>query len=94
MKNFKIYDKDELFSTIDKISITKTESNQVITKFDGFVINTTQVTNRYEVFDIVKYLKDKIELIESNFKINKYFLKIRKGVQYLQLISDTIKVNL
>ena len=72
MKGFKNYNKTELFNTIDKISIEKVGS-QVVTKFDNRVINTSNVSNRYEIFDIVKYLKDKIELIEKNFTITKYF---------------------
>lgn len=93
MKNFRNYSKQELFTTIEKISIEKTEQNQVITKYDGRVLNISEVSDRYEIFDIVKYLKDKIELIESNFHITKYSFKITSGRQYLQLISDAVEVN-
>lgn len=93
MRNFRNYNKEEIFKTIDQISIEKNEQNQIITKFGGRVINITNVSNRYEIFDIVKYLKDKIELIEKNFTINKYQLKITNGQQYLQLISDRVEVG-
>ena len=93
MRGFKDYNKADIFRTIDKISIEKNESNQVITKFDNRVINITNVSNRYEIFDIVKYLKNKIELIEKNFTISKYQLKITNGQQYLQLISDKVEVG-
>jgi hypothetical protein len=54
MRGFKDYNKAEIFKTVDKISIEKNENNQVITKFDNRVINISNVSNRYEIFDIVK----------------------------------------
>ena len=93
MRNFRNYNKEEIFKTIDQISIEKNEQNQIITKFGRRVINITNVSNRYEIFDIVKYLKNKIELIEKNFTISKYQLKITNGQQYLQLISDKVEVG-
>ncbi len=92
MRNFKDYNRDEIFATLDKITIQKIEG-QVITKFDGRVINITNVSDRYEIFDIVKYLKDKIELIEKNFRISKYVLRLTSGRQFLQLISDKIEIG-
>ncbi len=93
MHNFRTYDKKELFDSIEKITIEKNEQNQIITYYDKRVINISNVSDRYEIFDIVKYLKDKIELIEKNFTISKYSLKITSGRQYLQLISDAVEVN-
>lgn len=87
------YNREELFKTIDQISITKTTENQVITKFGNRVVNITNVSDKYEVFDISKYLKDKINLIEQNFEIKKYELRITKGTQYLRLISDSVEIN-
>ena len=92
MKNFKDYNKQELFDRIDKISIEMVGS-QVVTKYDNRVINTTNVSRRYEIFDIVKYLKDKIDLIEQNFKISKYEFRLTRGQQYLKLISDKINIG-
>ena len=92
MRGFKNYNKRDIFDTIDKISVEKI-NNQVITKFDGCVMRIANVSNRYEVFDISKYLKEKIELIESNFTISKYQLFITKGQQYLQLISDIVNIG-
>lgn len=89
---FSEYNKKELIDKIDKISIEKV-GDFVITKYDGRVINTTKVSLRYEIFDIVKYLKDKIELIESNFNISKYSISITKGTQYLKLLSEDIDIN-
>jgi len=86
------YNKQELISKIDKISIER-EGNTIITKYDGSVINATPVSNRYEIFDIVKYLKNKIDMIEKNFTISKYSFKMTSGRQYLQLISDKIEVG-
>jgi len=92
MRGFKDYNKVELFNKIEKISIEKV-GDQVVTKFDGKVINTTNVSNRYEIFDIVKYLKDKIIDIEKNFTISKYNFTLTSGRQYLQLISDKIDIG-
>ncbi len=92
MKNYKDYNKQEIFNVLDNITIEKV-ANQVITKYRDTVINITNVSNRYEVFDIVKYLKNKIELIEKNFNIQKYSLHLTRGKQYLQLISDKIEVG-
>lgn len=88
----KIYNKQELINKIDKISIER-EGDTIITKYDGSVINVTPVSNRYEIFDIVKYLKNKIDMIEKNFTIVKYSFKMTSGRQYLQLISDKIEVG-
>lgn len=88
----KVYNKEVLFNKIDKISIEKLE-NQVITKYDNKVIKIANVSSRYEIFDIVKYLKDKIEIIENNFNITHYILSIKGGQQSLQLISDEVKIG-
>ena len=92
MKGFRDYNKNEIFDLIDKISIEKL-NNQVITKWCNKVIKVANVSNRYEIFDITKYLKDKIELIESNFNISKYSLSVKGGQQYLQLISDSVEIG-
>lgn len=90
--SYKNYNKLELFNKIDKLSIYKNE-NMVITKYDNRVINTTKVSDRYEIFDIVSYLKEKISIIESNFDIKKYDLNIRGGIQSLRLVSDVVKIG-
>lgn len=86
------YKKDELVDKISKISIEKS-NGQVITKYNNVIINVSNVSDRYEVFDIVKYLKDKIDQIEANFKISKYKFKVTKGKQELVLISDSVNVG-
>jgi hypothetical protein len=92
MKGFRNYNKKELFNTIDKISIEKV-GTQVVTKFDNRVINTSNVSNRYEIFDIAKYLKSKIELIEKNFTITKYNFRLTRGQQSLTLVSDGVDIG-
>jgi len=92
MRGFRNYNKQELFNYIDKIEVEKVDG-QVITKYNGRVTQVANVSERYEVFDIAKYLKEKIELIEQNFTISKYQLIIRKGQQYLQLISDSVNIG-
>ncbi len=92
MRNFRAYNKEEIFNYIEKISVEKV-NNQIITKYDGRVMRIANVSARYEIFDIVKYLKDKIEVIENNFPIRKYRLIITKGQQYLQLVSDSVNIG-
>lgn len=92
MKGFRIYNKEEIFNYINKIEVEKVDG-QVITKYGGKVTQVANVSKRYEVFDIAKYLKEKIELIEQNFTISKYQLIIRRGQQYLQLISDSVNIG-
>ena len=92
MRGFRNYNKEELFNYIDKIEVEKV-NGQVITKYSGRVTQIANVSERYEIFDIAKYLKEKIVLIEQNFTISKYQLSIRKGQQYLQLISDKVNIG-
>jgi hypothetical protein len=89
---FKNWNKEELLNEIEKISIERTDS-QVITKYNGRVIKVANVSKIYEIFDIVQYLKDKIELIEANFQISKYNLIIKGGKQSLELLSDTVQIG-
>ena len=92
MREYSDYNKKELFSRIEKISIERVD-NQIITKYDNRVVNVSDVSGRYEVFDIVKYLKEKIELIEQNFTISKYRFQMSRGQQYLKLISDKVVIG-
>ena len=92
MRGFRNYDKQELIDRINQLSIER-QNNQIITKYAGRVIKVANVSNRYEVFDIVKYLKDRIDDIEKNFTISKYQFTIRGGQQYLKLISDKVEIG-
>lgn len=92
MQGFTVYNKEVLFNTINRISISQVGS-QVITKFGDRVMRIANVSNRYEIFDIQKYLKDKIEDIETNFKIAEYSLKLTRGQQQLTLISEPIDID-
>ena len=69
------------------------DSGQVITKYGDSVTSISNVSKRYEIFDIQKYLVNEIENIEKNFKISQYDLTIRKGVQALTLLSDVINIE-
>ncbi len=92
MTTFNEYNREVLFNVINNISIEKV-NEQVITKYNNKVIKVANVSNRYEVFDIAKYLKDKIELIEENFDISGYKLEIAGGRQYLKLVSDKVVIG-
>lgn len=91
-KKYLDYNRKDLFDKIDKISI-ESNGSQVVTKWDGRVISIATVSPKYEIFDIKGYLKDKINLIEKNFDIKKYYLLLKGGVQELVLLSDEIKIG-
>ena len=63
------YNKQELVDKINSISISLNEAGQVITKYRDRVVSISNVSKRYEIFDIKKYLLDKLDLIEKNFNI-------------------------
>ena len=86
------YIKQELLDRINEIDIQKV-GDTVVTKYRDRVLKVVQVSDRYEIFDIAKYLKEKIELIEKNFTITKYRFTLTRGVQYLELLSDSIEIN-
>lgn len=86
------YNKQELLDKINLISIEQI-SGQVITKYRDTVTSVSNVSSRYEIFDIKSYLKDKIDLIEKNFTITKYYFRINKGIQELTLLSDSIEIE-
>lgn len=91
-RSFKEYNKQDLFDKIEQISIEQVE-NQIITKYGSSVLSVANVSNRYEIFDIKSYLKSKIDVIENNFNITKYFFRVHKGVQELTLLSDSIEIE-
>jgi hypothetical protein len=93
MIKYRDYNKTELVETINSLNIHQNSAGQVITKFRDHLISVANVSRRYEIFDIKKYLLDKIELIEKNFTISKYRLSIKGGVQYLTLLSDKITIE-
>jgi len=91
-RSFLNYNKQELIDKINLISIEQVGS-QVVTKYRDTVTSISDVSNRYEIFDIISYLKDKIDTIERNFNITKYHFRITKGIQELTLLSDSIEIE-
>ena len=90
--SYSLYNKQELLERINQIDIQKV-GDTVVTKYRDRVLRVVGVSGRYEIFDIAKYLKDKIDLIEKNFTITKYRFTLTRGVQYLELLSDSIEIN-
>ena len=90
-KGYQKYNKQDLFHKIDSIEITQS-GNVVVTKYFGRVINNTNVSERYEIFDIRGFMKSKIEYLESNFNITFSNLRIRGGIQELILLSDQVEI--
>lgn len=90
-KGYQKYNKADLFRKIDAIEIFQ-QGKQVITKYFNNVINTTNVSDRYEIFDIRGFMKSKIDYLESNFNITFSNLRIRGGIQELILLSDEVEI--
>ena len=89
---YKEYNKEDLFNSIDKLDIQRI-NNTVVTKYGDKVLKHSNVSNRYEIFDISKYLKEKINILEDNFNISQYSFIVKSGIQYLRLISDVVNIN-
>ena len=49
--NYSNYSKEELVGKINKLHIYNV-ANSIITKYDGRIISTSDVSDRYEIFDI------------------------------------------
>lgn len=90
-RHFISYNKEELLKKINQISIEKV-ADTVVTKYGNSVLSITEVSDKYEIFDIKNYLQNKIELIEKNFTISKYFFRLTKGIQELTLLSDPVEI--
>ena len=86
------YNREELFKKIELLKIEKV-GETIVTKYNDRVIKTANVSKIYEIFDIVKYLKEKITHIENNFDIKSYNLRIKGGIQYLELHSDIVMID-
>lgn len=89
---FRAYNQEELFRLIDGIEISKV-GEQVVTKYFNHVKKVATVSNRYEIFDIRSFLKDKITSIAENFNIFFYKLSVVGGRQQLTLLSDKVEIN-
>jgi hypothetical protein len=93
MRQYLNYNKENLLEKINQISISQNDAGQVVTRYRDRVVSIANVSRLYEIFDIKKYLIDKIDAIEKNFNISKYDFSIRKGIQDLVLLSDTVTIE-
>jgi hypothetical protein len=89
---YRPYDLGELFTKIDAIEITR-QGNQVVTKYFDRVINTTEVSPIYEVFDIRAFMKAKIDQLAHNFNMRWYKFVMKRGTQELTILSDDVEIN-
>ena len=89
---YKPWSKSDLFTKINAIEITR-EGNQVVTKYFGRIINTTGVSSIYEVFDIRAFMASKIDQLSANFNITWYKFVMKRGIQELTLLSDSVEIN-
>ena len=88
----KVYDKENIFNTLDKLELSRTDNN-IITKFDNRLISNTLVTNKYELFDFPTFAKEVVGEIENYFSPERYTLRITQGQQELRLIGEEVLIN-
>jgi hypothetical protein len=86
------YDKTELFDILDGLTIEKS-GDLVLTKFQGRVIKSVGVSDRYEIFDFSSYVKKFINDIESQYDIKSYKIRFVGGIQEIELYSDEVVVS-
>jgi hypothetical protein len=89
---FRPFNKAQLIEEISGLDIEKID-DKVITRYFGKTLSVSDVTKRYEVFDIKAFLCDKIEDITRNFDVKLYDLEIKRGRQSLTLVSDEVVIN-
>ena len=92
LKIFKSYNRKEILDSFSRLSVDR-KDNRIYTKYDGRLISSTDVSNRYEVFDISSYINDILPNLEKNFKIDSYYVTFRGGIQMLELVSEQIDIN-
>jgi hypothetical protein len=86
------YDFDKINDTLDKFKNIQNENN-IVTSFDGKIISTVQVSNKYYNFDFAAFCKNIVLEIENYFTPEAYMLRIRQGTQELRLVGEEIDVN-
>lgn len=87
-----IYDKNNIFSTLDKLKLYQKENN-ILTYFNDRLVSNTIVSNKYELFDFTTFAKDVVKEIENYFIPEIYNLHITKGTQELRLIGEDVLIN-
>ena len=88
----KEFDFQELIEKISDINI-ELVGNEVITKFGERVLSTTEVSNRYEIFDFKPFVITCIKEVMQSYDIEKYELILVKGIQEIRLYSKPEIVN-
>lgn len=86
------YDETVLIEEIKSIEIKKSHG-VVITSKNGKELKRVDVSKRYGVFDFRPFVIRAIKKISKQFKIDSYFLDITGGIQYLVLLSETVKIE-
>ena len=90
MRGFKPFNQEELFTNLDNLKIEKV-GEQVVTKYYNTVRSVANVSKIYEIFDFGAYVKDKVNLILSNFNIEEYKFILKRGIQEVTLLSDSVE---
>lgn len=88
----KKYDKNDIFSTLDKLELSQKQNN-ILTHFDGRLVANTIVSDKYKLFDFPTFAKNVVEQVENYFTPETYNLRITKGTQELRLIGEEVLIN-
>ncbi|MFW6009089.1 MAG: DUF932 domain-containing protein, partial [archaeon] len=78
--------------TLDNLEIVQDENN-INTIFNDKLISTTNVSDKYQLFDFSSFAKQMVNQAENYFEPEKYSLRIRKGEQELRLIGEEVMIN-
>jgi hypothetical protein len=87
------YEASKIKEQLKQFEIHQEESGNLITKFQGRIINSSKVSHIYQPFDFSNFSMNIIEQVENYFQPEKYYLRIRKGIQELRLIGEEILIN-
>lgn len=86
------YNKEDIVETLNNLQI-KRNNNVVETFFNNRIIASSEVSDKYEIFDFSPFAEKMVEQVENFFTPEEYSLRIRKGEQELRLLGEEIKIN-
>ena len=86
------YNKEVLESKIDLFGSSK-NGNLVSTSFEGRNMSNATVSDQYQFFDFKKFAKQILEIVDGQTEINKYNLRIKKGIQEISFLSDPFFID-
>lgn len=86
------YDFEKIHEDLKQLLI-KQNDNTINTFYKDRVINTTFVSDAYQVFDFPSFCLNVLPEIDKFFKPEKGSLRINKGIQELRLVGETFFIG-